>query len=55
VTDEDRNAEIASIVREREAYKKAGDKQNFAHCEDVLRRLAPQRTPPARATRKRGV
>jgi hypothetical protein len=53
-TDEDREATIASIVREREAYKRAGDTANVEHCEAELRRLAPERQTPRQKAETRG-
>lgn len=38
-TDEQTNAYIASVVKEREAYKAAGDAEQVEHCEQELRRL----------------
>lgn len=54
MTDEEQNAYIASIVRERERYLEVGDEDAVKHCDEELARVGPRRTPSRGAAQTRG-
>jgi len=38
-TNEQAAAYIASVIKEREAYRAAGDREQVAHCEEEMKRV----------------
>lgn len=53
MTDQERKAHIAALVREREGYERAGKSDRVKAVDAELRRLGHEGAPPAqRATRR---